>query len=267
MWGILMDSYNTKGIKDIIAEFPDVGNILEEYGIGCGPCTVGICQLKDILDIHKMEPEKERELMTRIESVIYPEREIKTSFKKKITQTETVEHEFSQPMQRLVNEHVLIKRWLALIPFVIKDLDLTSAEGVQIVIDGIDLIRSYADRLHHAKEEDILFRYFDDTTEIFQVIYEDHKKARNHVKEMLAAIDTKSEKTLSQHLAAYGELLVEHIKKEDEILFPWLDRKLTAAQIIELSEKFEQEDLRLGIDSEKYRLFLNQLEKHFGLAS
>ncbi len=265
MWGIIMDLYNTKGIKDIIAEFPDVGNILEEYGIGCGPCTVGICQLKDILDIHKMEPEKEQELMTRIESVIYPERDLKVPVNKNIPPAADVQHEFSQPMQRLVNEHVLIKRWLALIPSVIKALDLTTAEGVQIVVDGIDLIRSYADRLHHAKEEDILFKYFDDTSEIFQVVYKDHKQARNHVKEMLAAIDTKDEATLSQHLAAYGDLLAEHIKKEDEILFPWLDRKLSSAQIKELSEKFEQEDLQLGIDSEKYRLFLNRLEKQFGL--
>ena len=42
-----MELYNNKGIKDIIGEFPKVADILEEYGIGCGPCTVGICLLKD----------------------------------------------------------------------------------------------------------------------------------------------------------------------------------------------------------------------------
>lgn len=41
-----MHAYKAKGIRDIIAEFPGVGSILEEYGISCGPCTVGICQLK-----------------------------------------------------------------------------------------------------------------------------------------------------------------------------------------------------------------------------
>lgn len=260
-----MDSFNNKGIKDIIAEFPEIGTVLEEYGIGCGPCTVGICQLKDILDIHKMTSEKEKELMARIESIIYPEREIEAPVYKKQLTTATVQHEFSQPMQRLVDEHVLIKRWLALIPPVIKSLDLTTVEGVQIVIDGIDLIRSYADRLHHAKEEDILFKYFDDSTEIFQVIYEDHKQARNHVKEMLAAIDTKDQSGLAHNLSAYGTLLAEHIQKEDEILFPWLDRKLTAAQIQELGEKFEQEDLQIGIDSDKYRSFLARLEKQFSV--
>jgi len=32
-----MESYENKGIKDIIADFPEVADILEEYGIGCGP--------------------------------------------------------------------------------------------------------------------------------------------------------------------------------------------------------------------------------------
>lgn len=258
-----METFKNKGIKDIISEFPEVGNILEEYGIGCGPCTIGICQLKDILDIHKMEADKEQELMSRIEATIYPEREIKTSTVTNTKSTVEKAQHYSSPMQKLVDEHVLIKRWLALIPAVVKNLNLKSTKGLQIVETGIDLIRSYADRLHHAKEEDILFKYFDDTAEIFQVIYEDHKQARNHVKEMLAAIENEDEASLGNHLTEYGNLLTEHIKKEDEILFPWLDRNLSGAQVTELDEKFDQEDQRIGIDAEKYKLFLNGLEQRF----
>jgi hemerythrin-like domain-containing protein len=258
-----MELYRDKGIKDIIGEFPKVAEILEEYGIGCGPCTVGICLLKDILDIHKMTPEKEEELMARIEAVIYPERQMKTVDQVPSDSSEEAPHVFSAPMQVLVNEHVIIKRWLALIPSVVENLDLSSDEGEQIITDGIDLIRSYADRLHHAKEEDILFTYFDDSEKIFQVIYEDHRIARNHVKEMLAAIDRKDISILSKHLTAYSLLLAEHIKKEDEILFPWLDQKLTGEQHTELAEKFDLEDKRIGVDPEKYQSYLNRLEDRF----
>lgn len=258
-----METFRNKGIKDIISEFPDVEKILEEYGIGCGPCTIGICQLKDILDIHKLEGHKEQELMSRIEAAIYPEREIKTPAVIDTKSTSETAQTYSSPMQTLVDEHVLIKRWLALIPAVVKNLDLKNARGLQIIETGIDLIRSFADRLHHAKEEDILFTYFDDTAEIFQVIYEDHKQARNHVKEMLAAIEKSDEALLGHHLTEYGILLAEHIKKEDEILFPWLDRKLSAAQVTELVEKFNQEDLRIGIDAEKYKAYLTALEQQF----
>jgi iron-sulfur cluster repair protein YtfE (RIC family) len=71
-----VEKYANKGIKDIILEFPRIGQILEEYGIGCGPCIIGICQLKDILQIHKLSKEAEEALMRRIEAEIYPDRNI-----------------------------------------------------------------------------------------------------------------------------------------------------------------------------------------------
>ena len=57
----------------------------------------------------------------------------------------------------LVNEHVLIKRMLALIE---RFAPLTAAgqfSDWQFYLDGVDFIRNYADRFHHAKEEDVLF--------------------------------------------------------------------------------------------------------------
>jgi hypothetical protein len=152
-----MHAYRAKGIKDIIAEFPGVGSILEEYGIGCGPCTVGICQLKDILEIHRLAKEAEEELMLRIEAEIYPERNIDVSSRTAdLDANVAVNITLSRPVQVLVEEHRFIKRWLALIPALAEKLDLGRAADRQIAEGGIDLIRCYADRLHHGKEEDIL---------------------------------------------------------------------------------------------------------------
>jgi hemerythrin-like domain-containing protein len=49
-------------------------------------------------------------------------------------------------MKKLVDEHVLIKRWIATIPEVIKNLDVESEKSRQLILDGIDMIRSYADK-------------------------------------------------------------------------------------------------------------------------
>jgi hemerythrin-like domain-containing protein len=257
-----MQAYATRGIKDIIAEYPSVGIILEEYGIGCGPCTVGICQLKDILEIHKLSSEAEEELMLRIEAEIYPERNI-------VVQSRTTPQPelsgntiFSVPLQILVDEHKLIKRWLALIPDLVKNLDLTSTNESQMIENGIDLIRSYADRLHHGKEEDILFSYFDDTVDIFRVIYEDHKKARGLVQEMLHALDEKNSRVLAGKMLEYAALLNEHIHKEDGVLFPWLDSRLTEKEKSELLTRFEQSDKSLALDYMKYHSFIENLEQH-----
>lgn len=52
---------------------------------------------------------------------------------------------------------------------------------------------------------------------IFQVIYEDHKKARRLVQEMLHALDDKNSRVLAAKMLEYAVLLNEHIHKEDAV--------------------------------------------------
>jgi len=54
-----MEAYLNKGIKQIINQFPEVENILDEYGIGCAPCNVGTCLLKDIIEIHNLNTDED----------------------------------------------------------------------------------------------------------------------------------------------------------------------------------------------------------------
>ena len=260
-----MEAYLNKGIKEIIDQYPDVEKILDEYGIGCGPCSVGICQLKDIVDIHNLPADQEKELMQKIAGLIYPGQEVKIPEGKMKPSDAGSHKKFSPPMKRLVDEHVLIKRWIALIPRVVEHLDVESEDGRQLILDGIDLIRSYADRYHHAKEEDILFKYFDNDSKILQVMYEDHTTGRGHVKAMLEALDRKDKETLARHLLAYQELLTGHIQKEDEILFPWMDRNLSTTQVEELTAKFNQVDQNMGFSPAKYLAFVEKLESQFSL--
>ncbi|CAB1060509.1 hypothetical protein D1BOALGB6SA_5275 [Olavius sp. associated proteobacterium Delta 1] len=258
-----MEQFLNKGIKEVIDRFPEVEKILDEYGIGCGPCSVGICELKDIVDIHNLPAEQEQELMHKIAAIIYPGQDIQLPEGKKKAPAVKEEIKFSPPMKKLVDEHVLIKRWIALIPAVVENLDLESEEGRQLILDGIDMIRSYADKYHHAKEEDILFKYFDEDSEILQVMYEDHTTGRGHVKAMLEALKGKDKISLGKHLMAYRDLLTGHIKKEDEILFPWMDRNLATPQVDDLLSKFNEVDQQMGFTSEKYESFVLMLEIKF----
>ena len=260
-----MEQYLNKGIKEIIDQYPDVEKILDEYGIGCGPCSVGICELKDIVAIHNLPDDQEQEMMQKIAGIIYPGQDIVIPPGKKKASAETDEIKYSPPMKQLVDEHVLIKRWLALIPAVVKNLDLESGQGRQLILDGIDLIRSYADRYHHAKEEDILFKYFDEKSEILQVMYGDHTTGRGHVKAMLEALERQDKATLGEHLLAYRDLLSEHIRKEDEILYPWMDRNLSTTQVGELFSKFSEVDEKIGFSPDKYLKFIEKLEMQFNV--
>jgi len=258
-----MEAYLNRSIKEVIGEYPAVEKILDQYGIGCGPCAVGSCLLRDIVQIHNLPEEEERELMARIAQSIYPDREIEIPQMPRKAPAKTREIKYSPPMRKLVEEHVLIKRWVALIPEVVKNIDLESEEERGIICDGLDFVRSYADKFHHAKEEEILFKYFAEDLDILKAMQEDHQRARNHVRGILAGLGLKDREVIAQHLNEYGELLSEHIRKEDEILLPWMDRHLSISQVGELFYKFNEVQEQIGFTPEKYVNFIDRLEKKF----
>ena len=67
-----MERFLESPIKELIGRYPALGTILEDYGIGCVPCSVGTCLLRDIVEIHNLCPGDEEELMGRIAAVVAP---------------------------------------------------------------------------------------------------------------------------------------------------------------------------------------------------
>ncbi|MFQ5952149.1 MAG: hemerythrin domain-containing protein [Candidatus Omnitrophota bacterium] len=258
-----MEKFLNKGIKDIIEQYPEVEKILEEYNIGCAPCSVGSCVLKDIVEIHNLSTKEEKELLTRIAKVVYPGKEVKIPTIKRKEAPKKGELKYSPPIKKLVEEHELIKRWVALIPRVLENMELESEEGKMITKEGVAFIRNYADKFHHAKEEDILFKYFDENLDILKVIHEDHESARAHVRAILEAVEKQDKNSVKKHLNAYKDLLEEHIKKENEILYPWMDRNLSVTQVGELFSKFNERDEEFGDTPIRYEEFICKLEERF----
>ncbi len=137
--------------------------------------------------------------------------------------------------QALVNEHRLILRMITL-------LERNAAETVdgtysnwQFYLDGVDFIRTYADRFHHAKEEDVLFEALvkngmpRENSPIAAMLME-HDQGRAFVKAMETAAQeaiagqTGREQIIADNALAYAALLREHISKEDDILYPLAER-------------------------------------------
>jgi len=46
-------------IQDVMTKYPEIGEILNRYEIGCVTCKVGICLLKDVVSIHGLSKEQE----------------------------------------------------------------------------------------------------------------------------------------------------------------------------------------------------------------
>ena len=255
-----MESYLNAAIKDVITEFPEVGTLLAEYDVGCVTCQVGTCLLKDVVGIHGLSPEAEQALMARIAEAVAPGAVAGAALEGPLLRpplrgdrgraadalSEKKELKYSPPLKQLVDEHVLITRWVGLIPGLLQVADVNAAEDRELLLDGVDFIRSYADKFHHAKEEDILFGYFDGSLEIIQAMLTDHESARAHVRRLVEAVETRDGDAIAEHLGAYGRLLSAHIEKEDEILYPWMDRELTTAEVGELFSRFAAVDEAAG---------------------
>lgn len=59
-----------KAIQDVMQTYPEVGEILARFDIGCTTCKVGICLLKDVVSIHGLSKEDETKIEQEINEVL-----------------------------------------------------------------------------------------------------------------------------------------------------------------------------------------------------
>lgn len=258
-----MDKYLNTGIKDVIREFPTIGDILAEYGIGCVPCAAGTCRLKDVVEIHHLAPEAQVQMLARVAGVIYPGRPVDVPAPVARPSQEAPRLTYSPPLQKLVNEHGVIKRWLALIPQIIGRLEGHWDEMRPILVQGVEFIRNYADAYHHAKEEKILFAGLDDKLDIIATMHREHDQGRQIVRRLVTAIEGADRRAAAACLKEYGDLLQAHIKKEDEILYPWIDRGLSDTQVGRLFAQFRDVDRQFAEGPARYEAFVGQIEQRW----
>ena len=258
-----MERFLQSPIKELIERFPALGRILEDYAIGCVPCSVGTCLLRDIVEIHNLCPADEEELMGRIAGIVAPGQSVVIPRPGRDRAAGPRKVSYSPPMKMLVEEHRRILRFVALIPELAAELDVESGEGRGRILDAVDFIRSYADRFHHAKEEELLFACFDEELDILKAMHEDHRRGRACVQGVLDALGRRDAEGVSRNLAEYGEILTEHIRKEDEILYPWMDRNLTTRQVGELYARFRAMDETFHEAGVRYEAFVRGLEERY----
>lgn len=241
-----MERYLGRNIKDVIAEFPGVETVLAGYGVGCASCEVGTCLLRDIIKVHGLSAQQEAELMRGIAAVIFPGEAVAIPPIARKAAPRLKAAGFSPPVKALVDEHVLIRRLLAMVPWIVERLGEDPEAGFAASRTAVEFIRGYADRFHHAKEEDILFGYFAPDLDILISMRKEHDIARGHVRELAAAIEARDAHRAAERIAAYGSLLAEHIRKEDEVLYPFLDSRLTMSQVGEMFSRFAAVERQFG---------------------
>ncbi len=132
----------------------------------------------------------------------------------------------------LMIEHRLIERMLSVIKDVLAKIESKHKVDPVFVDIAVDFIRVYADRTHHGKEEDILFREMKnkplsaEDRRVMNELIEEHVFGRQTTKALVVANtryrdgDGTALGDIADKLKTLIEFYPRHIEKEDKVFFP-----------------------------------------------
>jgi hemerythrin-like domain-containing protein len=170
---------------------------------------------------------------------------------------------------KLKEEHENIRLLLKIMGRACNELSTPQQVPPEHLEQMLELIREYADRCHHGKEEDLLFVAMvqvgipKDGGPI-AVMLSEHDRGRELVSKMSAAAaaykDGKEAAALdfTQAAGSYIKLLDQHIQKENMVLFPMADAHISDEQQRALSKEHERVD-REAFGEEKIAELLRTL--------
>jgi hemerythrin-like domain-containing protein len=158
-----------------------------------------------------------------------------------------------QVTQELINEHQLILKYLDLMERYIEvsqenkdeNLLLENAQGF------ISFIQKFIDTYHHAKEEDILFKYLQAPGVLshcnpLPVMLGEHEQCKMYVSNMNNALENNDSENLHENATAYSQTLKQHILKENNILYPMAESGLSEDDKISIENEYKQIEEKLN---------------------
>lgn len=172
----------------------------------------------------------------------------------------------------LEQDHVHILRLIA----VIEKITGFTTPNVEHLEQIVEIIKNFADGIHHAKEETFLFPKMVSKGYSLQqgpisVMLHDHESGRQFVKAVVDSIkrykegDTNALILVYENLKGYGELLSAHISKENNVLFRMADNAFSVSDQQELLRAFEDVE-NTGVSGKllkEYILAICNLEKYY----
>jgi len=165
-------------------------------------------------------------------------------------------------------EHRLIEKMIAVIKDKMAIMRKQNRVDPVFIDAAVDFIRIYADKTHHGKEEDILFRDLarknmsDEDKRGMQELVDDHVFARKKVAELVQAKEDyvagrkEALDTVLDRLKTLVEFYPEHIRREDEVFFPDTEKYFTRDELDAMLAEFREFDKKMI--HEKYKAVVEQ---------
>jgi hemerythrin-like domain-containing protein len=176
-----------------------------------------------------------------------------------------------QARGQLMIEHRLIERMLSIIKDILANIKSKNTVDPVFVDIAIDFIRVYADRTHHGKEEDILFRELKnkplstDDWRVMNELIEEHVFGRQTTKALVDANtryrngDETALADIADKLLTLIEFYPKHIEKEDKVFFPSSRTYFTDEEDQAMLARFWEFDRKMI--HEKYKSVVEGLER------
>ena len=170
----------------------------------------------------------------------------------------------------LMIEHRLIERMINLIDRTLTKVESTGRIDPVFVDTAVDFIRVYADRTHHGKEEDILFRDLekrplsDGDQRLMRELIDEHTYGRRLTRNLAEANkryrngDQSALPEIIESLKTLIDFYPRHIEKEDKKFFPAARSYITDSEDQTMLEAFREFDRKMI--HEKYVTTIEAME-------
>jgi hemerythrin-like domain-containing protein len=164
------------------------------------------------------------------------------------------------PTQLLMAEHELILEALDALEKKVAAIRAGTAPDRAFFDKAVAFLRDFADKCHHGKEENLLFKRMAERGFPVQggpiaVMLSEHEAGRAFIRGIAdgaakLGTDPAAAKQIAENARGYIDLLRAHIGKENNVLFPMADRALgpeDQAYLAKEFERFEAEETGTGV--------------------
>lgn len=135
------------------------------------------------------------------------------------------------PVGPLMIEHRTIERMISLMDKEVQRIGKGLEPDTEFIRTAVDFIKTYADRLHHGKEEDILFRdlvkkqLLTEHKRIMDELIKEHALGRENTRKLVEARnkylsgEKDSVRAIADNMGILAKFYPRHIEKEDKHFF------------------------------------------------
>jgi len=169
----------------------------------------------------------------------------------------------------LMVEHRVIERMIALIEKALAQIESAGVIDALFVDAVVDFVRTYADRTHHGKEEDILFRDLErrelsaEDRRLMEELRAEHMLGRATTQALTedgahyCGGDDSALADIAVRLRSLADMYPKHIQKEDKVFFPASRAYFTDEEDLAMLDEFWEFDR--AMIHEKYKAMVERL--------